>query len=86
MDLSNKINSIRRLKLRCCYVLGRMGQVVFGRGCGSTLFKTSKCRDGMYSKIKEDDLVSGRHLGPLHLQLQLHLSVKHHWEQLCSKT
>jgi len=25
----------------------------------------------MYSKIKDDDLVSGRHLGPLHLQLQL---------------
>ena len=24
-DLANKINSIRRLKLRCCYVLRKMG-------------------------------------------------------------
>jgi len=73
-DLANKINSIRLLKLRCCYVLGRMGtsgRFVYGRECGSSLFKTSKCYDGMYSKIKEDDVVSGRHLGPLHLQLQL---------------
>jgi hypothetical protein len=55
-DLSNEMNSIRRLKLRCCFVLGRMssnGRLSLGEDVGIHYLKLQSAVMACTAKSKK---------------------------------